>query len=452
MSRSCPRVPVPSVKGGGPRNGADVFVDAEWRGARTLGEEPTMQFLRRIWSQAVIAPAVLCLLATPGLAHPGSGIAVDRNGQVYFLDTGSGLWKIDTHGKLTKLSGTKYHWLALDANNGFANTRLPSDSNWDILRVGNHPVVLLSSDWPIAVGHNGNLYYQSGSPGRLQMKQTLPSGSTSVFATLPATTTGRPLPHLNGIAAGPEDSVYYTEDHAIRRVTAKGLVSTVATVPALVGGPSMPGIGTDALPFLRGLEVDAKGVMYVAADGDGRVLKVTPEGNVTTLLQTQSPWSPTGVALFGSEVYVLEFLHTARDMRSDWFPRVRRIAADGKETILATVDQMPGARAFVPHPPRAVEQLKALVQGSGDCRLDWMAPALGAEAPLGVVSHYRVERRTRKLSGEQTEDWGVWQVTSTDTNSTVRGLERGVEYDFRVVAVNAGGASVPSIPVTVVLR
>jgi hypothetical protein len=84
--------------------------------------------------------------------------------------------------------------------------------------------------------------------------------------------------------------------------------------------------------------------MYVACAGDGRVLKITPGGKVTTLVQTQSPWSPTAVAFYGTDVYVLEFLHTARDVRSDWLPRVRKITSDGTTTIIATLDQMPGAR------------------------------------------------------------------------------------------------------------
>jgi hypothetical protein len=41
------------------------------------------------------------------------------------------------------------------------------------------------------------------------------------------------------------------------------------------------------------------------------VLKITPDQKITTLAQTQSPRSPTGVTLLGSDVYVLEFLHTA---------------------------------------------------------------------------------------------------------------------------------------------
>ena len=174
--------------------------------------------------------------------------------------------------------------------------------------------------------------------------QTLPSGRTSVFATLPKTTSGSPLPHINGITVAPDGSVYYTENGSIRRINAKGEVSIAATVPPLVNGPTMPGLSADAHPFLRGLTVDALGVMYVAAVGDGLLLKITPNGKVTTLFQTDMPWAPTAVALFGSDVYALEYSHTARDNRLDWMPRIRKITPDGKSTIILTVDQMPGAR------------------------------------------------------------------------------------------------------------
>lgn len=303
---------------------------------------PRMQRLRTYCRRLVLILAAAGLFSTSVMAHPGAGIAVDRLGQVYFLDTGSGLWKIDAHGGLTHLSGTLFHWLAIDANNRFANTQLLSGALGEILKVGTNPTVLISSDYPIAIGQDGNLYYPSGPAGSLGIMRMIPSGVKSVLATLPAMVTGEPLPHMGGIVAGPDSSLYYTEDSAIRRITMQGRISTVATVRALVNGSSIP--ATDQHPYLRGLAVDARGVIYVADTGDARVLKITPDGKVTTLLQTQSPWSPTAVALFGSDVYVLEFLHTARDVRRDWLPRVRKIASDGTFTIIATVDQMPGAR------------------------------------------------------------------------------------------------------------
>lgn len=293
-----------------------------------------------------VAVTIVSFLPASIMAHPGSGIAVDRQGQVYFLDTGSGLWKVDNDGRVTHLSETLFHWLALDVNDLWARGRLPSSAgtglDWEILKVGANPTVLIASDWPIAVGRDGSLYYQSGRPGNLRIMRSLPSGVTSVLATLPKTTSGQPLPHVSGLAPGPSGSLYYTENNAIRRITPRGLVGTVVTVPPLGGGPSIP--GTSQHPYLRELAVDAHGIMYVADNGDARVLKITPRGKITTLVQTQSPWSPTGVALFGGDVYVLEYLHTARDVRRDWLPRVRKITPDGKSTIMVTVDQMPGAR------------------------------------------------------------------------------------------------------------
>src|SRR5690349_774636 len=94
----------------------------------------------------VLISVAVCLLLGSATAHPGAGIAVDRLGQVYFLDTGSGLWRIDARGGLTHLSTTLFHWLAIDEGNRFANTQLPSGALFEILRVGADPTVLLSSD------------------------------------------------------------------------------------------------------------------------------------------------------------------------------------------------------------------------------------------------------------------------------------------------------------------
>jgi sugar lactone lactonase YvrE len=88
---------------------------------------------------------------------------------------------------------------------------------------------------------------------------------------------------------------------------------------------------------LRGLAVDSIGTVYVAASGCGSVLKITADGRIATILQLDSPWSPTAVALFGKDVYVLEYLHTEIEDRLLWLPRVRRISSDGRSAIVAEV-------------------------------------------------------------------------------------------------------------------
>lgn len=286
----------------------------------------------------VLVFTVACLLPTPATAHPGSGIVVDRLGQVYFVDMVSGVWKLAAHGALTHIPGPAFHWMTLDAGDRFGAVQLPSGSGWEIARIGAHPTLLLASDFPLAMGRDGNVYYPTQGGGTpLQIVKLLPSGKTSILASLPTTTARGPLRYLNGLAAGPDGSLYYTEDDAIRRISREGRVSTIAEKLTLAGCTAIPGIAAKDRPLLRGLAIDASGTIYVAATGCGSVFKVTPAGHVTVLPRLPGTWAPTGVALFGRDLYVLEFQHADSDDRREMLPRVRKIAPDGKTVIIATV-------------------------------------------------------------------------------------------------------------------
>jgi sugar lactone lactonase YvrE len=89
--------------------------------------------------------------------------------------------------------------------------------------------------------------------------------------------------------------------------------------------------------MLQGLDVDAAGTLYVADTGCGRVLKVTASGGVTILPQVERPWVPTGVALSGNDLYVLEFENPDTDVLRAMLPRIRKIRADGTTSVVATV-------------------------------------------------------------------------------------------------------------------
>jgi hypothetical protein len=52
--------------------------------------------------------------------------------------------------------------------------------------------------------------------------------------------------------------------------------------------------------------VDNDGTIYAAAVGCHRVLKISREGKVEVVLKAERLWSPTGVAVRGGNVYVLE--------------------------------------------------------------------------------------------------------------------------------------------------
>jgi streptogramin lyase len=270
-------------------------------------------------------------------AHPGSGIVVDRSGSVYFIDTAGGVWRIDPAGKLTSYGGPRFHWLALDERGVVSGRRLPSVPSGELTPVGTNPTLLASSDVPIAIGPDGSLYYpEFGRDQKLRIMRFTPSGATSVHAIVPSPA-GSVLRWINGLTASGDGSLYYTEDRAVKKIDPRGVVSTVASNVTVRDCVSIPGIDAPERPYLRGLAVAADGAIYVAASGCGSVVKIAPRGEVSVVLQSAAPWSPTAVAVSSGGVYVLEYVHTVAEERRAWVPRVRRVSPSGAVTTIAVV-------------------------------------------------------------------------------------------------------------------
>jgi fibronectin type III domain protein len=84
--------------------------------------------------------------------------------------------------------------------------------------------------------------------------------------------------------------------------------------------------------------------------------------------------------------------------------------------------------------------LEARVQGEGDLTLDWRSPIDG-----GKPNAYRVMRRQRPE--------GPWSDVATAVTCEVELTDqpRGVEFEYRIVAVNKAGEGEPSNTVVVVL-
>ena len=282
--------------------------------------------------------ALACLFPSPVAAHPGTGIVIDRFGQIYFVDMVSGEWKVDVHGVLTHIQGPGFHWMTLDASDRFGNVQLPSGFSGDIARIGTGPALMLGSDFPLALAPDGNVYFPAHrGGGPLQVWRLLPTGVVSVLASIPATNGRAPVRHLNGLAAGPDGSLYYTEDDALRRISRAGQVTTVIERIDVPGCTAPPAGGTRRDPLLRGLAVDGSGTIYVAATGCGGVLRVSATGGVSLMPQVAQPWQATGIALLGNDLYVLEFQNAATDDRREMVPRIRKIASDGRTSVIATV-------------------------------------------------------------------------------------------------------------------
>jgi streptogramin lyase len=278
-------------------------------------------------------------LAIKSFAHPGSGIVVDQLGNVFFTDTGKGVWRIDRQGKLTYMPASKFHWMAMDTAGYFAASEKSFGEYFErVTGQNSKPTLVMCSDFPIVVNKDGNIYYANTRHKEAKIIRRTPTGKESTLAS------DKVFEFVNGITAAPDGSIYVTESstpdaNTIRKITMDGKMSIIATFV----GKMHKDLPLETVPsYCRGLIVDSAGAIYVAATGSRSVLKVTPAGDIKTILVETSPWTPTGVAIFRGEIYVLEWHDVeAKDLevRTAYIPRVRKIGLDGKATTLATVSR-----------------------------------------------------------------------------------------------------------------
>ena len=109
------------------------------------------------------------LVGTVASAHPGSGIVIDKYGQIYFTDTGKGVWKIDTQGKLTYIPASKFHWMAIDLIGYFAESQKNFGEYFERVTLqSNKPALIMCSDFPLLLA--GTETFTMLIPGLVQQK------------------------------------------------------------------------------------------------------------------------------------------------------------------------------------------------------------------------------------------------------------------------------------------
>jgi sugar lactone lactonase YvrE len=292
--------------------------------------------------------SVTCnLLPTLAAGHPGSGIVVDDQGQVLFVETGridlripGFIWKIDAQGQLSSAHLGGAHWLALDAKGRFTNADLRkwfnerTAPNFERVALENSKGILLQTDGvPFAIASDGCLYF---AKEHKEIMRITPEGKVTSLIPDLARTAER-LGGIKGLAVGPDGSLYLSYPRAMQKVTLAGKL-TLLVDSLMVSGCDQDVPQGIAAPYLRGLAVDQKGTVFVAATGCRCVLRIAEDRKPETILKAEHPWSPTGVAVHNQDVYVLEY-KSPNGQPAEWQPRVRRLGSDGKIATLATVPQ-----------------------------------------------------------------------------------------------------------------
>ena len=274
-------------------------------------------------------------------AHPPTALVIDEAKNVYFAYWG-GTWKLTSDGQLSKFHANDFHFLAIDLGARFANVETPA------LRVGtsgSKPALFAFSDYPATFHTDGYLYMAPWSVGRIRLERMKPGGSKSVLADTAidpriARKGGRHEGGVLALASGSNGLLYVTDGASIWSITIQGSISPV------VENINVPNCPTDLpaelpQPHIRSLAVDTNGDIYAAAIGCRTVLRITAKGQSTPVLRAENPWSPCAVAVTDGDLFVMEYDNTIAERASDGRPRIRKIARDGRVSVVALIDKAP---------------------------------------------------------------------------------------------------------------
>jgi sugar lactone lactonase YvrE len=199
-----------------------------------------------------------------------TGAAVDGAGNVYVADGGDHtVRKVTPGGVVTTLAGTSGR---AGSSDGAATSG-----------------ALFLYPFALAVDGSGNVYVADSGNHNIRMISAAGSvstlaGTAGVAGSADGTGASARFNSPEGIAIDATGIVYVSDtgNSTIRRITAAGVVTTLAGAAGQTGGAD--GAGASARFFYpEGVAVDAAGNLYVADLDNSAIRKVTPGGSVSTL-------------------------------------------------------------------------------------------------------------------------------------------------------------------------
>lgn len=284
------------------------------------------------------------------LAHPASGIVVDDRGRVYFVY--QGLVRIESSGQLSMIDqNTGGHWLALLPN--AAPPAGPLGPYKLVVADGN--TFLYGDGAPLAATADSALYYGSNGSraelfpaGALAVATLSRDGKRNLFSPALQDKLAELKDGVTALAVSPDGFLYVATWKGFLKLRQDGSIAKM-TYPLAVNDcdhdPADHNPANSSSPFFRGIAVDDSGDVYLAATSCHRVLKVAPDGTVSTILRSDRPWAPTGIAIKGKDIYVLEYTNANGPRTEGWYPRVRRITRNSVQTLVTVSPPAPSAPA-----------------------------------------------------------------------------------------------------------
>jgi hypothetical protein len=127
--------------------------------------------------------------------------------------------------------------------------------------------------------------------------------------------------------------------------------------------------------------------------------------------------------------------------------RAAQIDTTSNPTKLTEIGWGPKADPTPISSPAAPSGLQSFYEGPGSLTLTWTKPANDPSRP---VANYVIQRRDQIAVGSEFTDWKLADM-SYQTEIKLIGQPRGLQLEYRIIATNAAGNSMPSNASPVVL-
>ena len=252
-------------------------------------------------------------------AHPGIGIVMDAQGNIYYTDLEQ-VWKLSPDGKQSvAVPNVHTHELYLDMEGNLYGEHLWYEG--EVINKWGHYVWCLKHDGtvtkviPATEGFLTNYSFVRDREGSMYW---VDRGDTCYFRKID--TTGKVSTIANGIFTdvrwmycSPKDRIYFIDLKDLITIEPDGRFTVLAK--NLQEKSLAFGLFAGDRHNVTGIWSDKLDNLYVAVFGGQKIKRIKPDGTVTVVATSQNPWSPTG-GVFDEQgnLWVLEYslTNTAR--------------------------------------------------------------------------------------------------------------------------------------------
>ncbi len=272
-------------------------------------------------------------------AHPGWGIVVDKDRNIYFPDimrNGGTIFKLSKEGKISiMLKGIHAHNVVLDDDGNLITAH--GEDNHTMLRIntdGSIDTLIHTHDMDVFFGGNSTWSKHHGIIYGLKKDKKLMA--------IDADGNRSPVSDFefawNQVIYADPDGIIYAPDIAydngvLVRIDTTGKGEIIAR--DLISKLDRPKDRHNDV--LLGITKGCDGDIYLAELAGQHIIKILDDGQHETFYKSENSWFPCAIDFFSGDAYIMEYRHSREGMKG---PQFVKIDESGNKSILFSYDPL----------------------------------------------------------------------------------------------------------------